>query len=209
MCVTHAVMPTYFLRYCCLVFWAAVPTSISWATFIIAIITIIAGAAIWLVLAFGIIIDASVLVAMLRSPEFFAILVGLVVLIRLFFAQYWVWKAEREARIKAKEAVNNRENRKNIKVTLGRLIPEAESLMARCRDTTIIPPHDEANTWAQQVEAFLLNNLDESYIPRFRSGSNVMPFLPAGMSSLDHSNLYRGLQIRTARLNEFIKELSI
>jgi hypothetical protein len=76
------------LRYCYLVFWAAVPTSISWATFIIAIITIIAGAAIWLVLAFGIIIDASMLVAMLRSPEFFAILVGLVVLIRLFFAQY-------------------------------------------------------------------------------------------------------------------------
>ena len=82
---THAVMPIYFLRYCCLVFWAAVPTSISWATFIIAIITIIAGAAIWLVLAFGIIVEATGLMAMLRSPEFFAILVGLVVLIRLFF----------------------------------------------------------------------------------------------------------------------------
>jgi hypothetical protein len=88
MCVTHAVMPTYFLRYCCLVFWAAVPTSISWATFIIAIITIIAGAAIWLVLAFGIIVEATGLMAMLRSPEFFAILVGLVILIRLFFGNY-------------------------------------------------------------------------------------------------------------------------
>src|ERR1700738_420565 len=67
----------------------------------------------------------------------------------------------------------------------------------------ISPPNDDSNAWAQRVETFLLSNLDESYIPRFRDGSNIIPLLPAGMSSRDHSNLYRDLQIRIARLNEF------
>ena len=122
----------------------------------------------------------------------------------LFVAYVRRWLAYREL----EAAVNNQDNRKNVSIALGRFLPVAETLMTRCRDTTVSPPNAEADSWAQQVEDFLLSNLDESYIARFRDDSKTMPLLPAGMLSQDHTNLYRGLQIRKANLHEFIKELS-
>jgi hypothetical protein len=202
-------MPTDFFRYCHLVFWAAVPTSLSWATFIIAIITLIVGAAIWLVLAFGIIVDASGLAVMLRSPEFFAILVGLVVLIRLFFAQYWVWKDEQKARTEAESKVNKRETRKNIRIALGGFHQEGRVLMSRCEtEINDPPPIADANSWADKVETFLRDNLDESYISRFQDNSNILAVAVLPQPPRDHLNLLLRIRVRVINLNKFVEECS-
>lgn len=95
-----------FLRYCLDVFFVALRPSISWAQFIIALIVIVIGCTIWLAAAFGMTIDASGLVTMIRSPTFYVMLFGVVVLVRLAFAQYWMWVDEHNARIKAETQLN-------------------------------------------------------------------------------------------------------
>jgi hypothetical protein len=125
------------------------------------------------------------------------------------FSSFWIWNVEHEARLNTESKDNNQENRKNIRVALGRFLPAAGSLMDLCRNVTISPPNDDANAWGQQVEAFLLSNLDESYISRFRDGSNIMPLHPVGGLPQDHLNLWCSMRIRMVRLQEFIKELSI
>jgi hypothetical protein len=93
------------LRYCRDVFYVALRPSISWAQFIIAIIIIIVGCAIWLATGFGMTIDPSDLVTMVRSPTFYVMLVGVVVAVRLVFAQYWMWVDEHKARISAENQI--------------------------------------------------------------------------------------------------------
>src|ERR1700731_3348466 len=58
------------------------------------------------------------------------------------FASYWVWKVEREARIDAESKVNQREDRKNIRITLGEFLASGRSLMAQCHKENIPPPID-------------------------------------------------------------------
>ena len=192
------------LRYYCLVVRTAFTHSLSVTQDVLFVAILCVGAAIWLAPTFHMTIDLTSWASALSGWAVAAITFGSIIGLRLLLASYWIWKGEREARIAAESTANNQETRKNIRVALGRFIHEADSLMARCRDMTISPPNDDSNAWAQRVETFLLSNLDESYIPRFRDGSNIIPLLPAGMSSRDHSNLYRDLQIRIARLNEFM-----
>lgn len=89
------------LGYCCLVVQFTVRHAISRASFIIAIISIITGAAPWLAPNFGMIIEASGLEAMLHSSKFYAGVVALIILLNLICAQYRIWIEERAARIKA------------------------------------------------------------------------------------------------------------
>jgi hypothetical protein len=93
------------LRYCGLVFRTALHHSVSWAQFIIAIIIIIAGAAIEILRSFGMTIETTELMTMLRSPTFLAMLAGWVIVFRLVCAQYWIWSEEHDARIKAETQV--------------------------------------------------------------------------------------------------------
>jgi hypothetical protein len=104
-CAIRADMSACFLVYSRLVFSFAARHAISRAQFIIAIISLITGAAMWLAPAFGMTIDASGLVAMLHSPSFYAMLVGSVFILNLIYAQYRVWVDERTTRIKAESQV--------------------------------------------------------------------------------------------------------
>jgi hypothetical protein len=94
-----------FLRYCGLVLLVALRHSVSWAQFIIAIIIVISGSVIWLAPSFGMSIDPSEFVTMLRSPTFLAGLVGGIIALRLILAPYWIWSDERNARIVAETQV--------------------------------------------------------------------------------------------------------
>jgi predicted permease len=79
-----------FLRYCRLVFWVALRHSVSWAQYIIAVIIIIVGAAVWLTPSFGVTIDPSELVTMVRSPAFVAMILGAIIALRFILAPYWI-----------------------------------------------------------------------------------------------------------------------
>ena len=50
-------------------------------------------------------IDASGLLAWLSNPAFYAIFFGSVVVCRLLCAPYWIWKEERQARLKTEALV--------------------------------------------------------------------------------------------------------
>lgn len=94
-----------------------------------------------------------------------------------------------------------------IRVALGKFLGEGQSLMSRCGDEQIDPPSTEADRWAAEAESFLSENLDNSYIARFRSGSGL-PLAANSIASLPHRKLWGGLHLRVARLQEFIKEQS-
>jgi hypothetical protein len=95
------------LDYSCRVFLAALSSSVARANFIISVIIVIAGAAIWFAPNLGMTIDASELMTTLRSPAFLTALVGAVISFRLVCAQYWLWTEEHDARIKAESQTRN------------------------------------------------------------------------------------------------------
>jgi hypothetical protein len=93
------------IDYSCRVVLAALSSSVARANFIISVIIVIAGAAIWFAPSLGMMIDASELMPTLRSPPFLTALVGAVILFRLVSAQYWIWTEEHNARIKAESQI--------------------------------------------------------------------------------------------------------
>lgn len=125
------------------------------------------------------------------------------------FASYWVWKVEREARIKAENEINNRENRKNIRIALSRFYQEGQALRLRCeKEIDDPPPNGDATLWAGKTEVFICNQLDESWIVRFRANSDVQAVTPLPQPPRDHYHLWGWIHNRLNNLNEFIKELS-
>jgi hypothetical protein len=77
--------------------------------------------------------------------------------------------------------------------------------MVRCGNDSEPPPEQEAQSWADNVEAYFHKEMDDSYIARFRNGSGL-PLTVNSIHSVPHRNLWAGLWIRTSRLQEFIKE---
>jgi hypothetical protein len=131
----------------------------------------------------------------------------LFVLHACFISPFFVWKVEREARMDAESKLNKRENRKNIRITLGEFLAGGRSLMAQCHKENIPPPIDETNQWNGNVEGYLANMLDTSYVERFHTATGIM-LTSVGPSSETHKQVWRALFIRRYRLQEFIKELS-
>jgi hypothetical protein len=104
-CVMLPRYPCVSRATCGLVLLVALRHSVSWAQFTIAIILVISGSFIWLAPSFGMSIDPSEFVTMLRSPTFLAVLVGGIIALRLGLAPYWIWSDERNARIMAETQV--------------------------------------------------------------------------------------------------------
>ena len=95
----------YYFR---LVLWTAFRHSASLAQAILFLVFVIIGAAIWFLPMFGMTVNSSALLDILGAPQFYAILFGSVVIMRLICAPYWVWKAEREARLLAEAKFDKR-----------------------------------------------------------------------------------------------------
>ena len=90
---------------------------------------------------------------------------------------------------------------------LGAFLAEGDELNLRCHNEKELPPNDEADKWDDREAEFLRERLGESYIARFRSGAG----LPMGLTSIaskDHRDLSSGIKVGTARLEQFIAELS-
>jgi hypothetical protein len=100
-------------------------------------------------------------------------------------------------------------NRKSIRNSLTSLYLDGQSIMQKCLDQQLEPPHVEANDWAKKVESFLSETLEGSYVARFRDNSDIMDVRPVGQFSQDSINLWRAVRSRIIRMNEFIKELSV
>jgi hypothetical protein len=112
---------------------------------------------------------------------------------------YWPYRELRIARF----IVDKRKTRE----TLGLFLHEGSILRGQCGNEKEQPPEDAAIDWANKVEDFLCSSLDESYVARFRDGSNL-PMTANSIASLAHRHLWSWIRVRMARLQEFIKELS-
>jgi len=126
----------------------------------------------------------------------------------VFIAPYRSWRKVTLIAAAEKERADALTNRKKERVALARLYSDGQILMNRCLNKDTEPPNSDANVWASNVEQFIIKNFDESYVARFRDGSNILPMHPAAGLPQDHVNLWAGLRIRVIRLNEFIKEMS-
>jgi hypothetical protein len=98
------------IYYCRLVIWTAFRHSASMAQAILFFILVIIGAAIWLLPIFGMTVNSSALLSIFAVPQFYAILFGSIVIVRLICAPYWVWKAERIKIIELEAKLRTPEN---------------------------------------------------------------------------------------------------
>jgi len=195
------------LRFCVLVVRTAFSHSLTLAQDFLFCCVLLVGAAIWLAPRFNMSVDLAPWASALNGWTVGAVTFGSIVALRLICAPYWVWQDERTARNLAEAATNNKTQRKQTRVVLGGFLAEGQPLMTRCADEEKPPPSDDAEAWAEKVETFLLGNLDESYIARFRDDSNL-PMTGTSIFSQPHRVLWGRLRVRMARLQEFIKELS-
>ena len=97
--------------------------------------------------------------------------------------------------------------RQAIGVALGEFLEEGRLLKIQCSNEEDPPPNDEADAWGERAEVCFRENLDESYVARFRNHEG----LPAGFTSIRsraHQRLSSGIGTRLARLEQFLAELT-
>jgi hypothetical protein len=134
---------------------------------------------------------------------------GLTAVVCFVFASFRIWKMEREARIDAESKVNTRETRKNIRIVLSGYNEEGRVLISRCKtEIHDPPPIADANSWAHKVETFLRDNLDESYISRFRDDTGILGVAVIPSPPEAHLILLLWIRVRVINLNKFVEECS-
>ena len=79
----------------------------------------------------------------------------------------------------------NEARRTMIRENLGTFIGQGMSLMERCAVEVRPPPNQDATEWARNVERYLLNNLGQSYVERFRNSSGL-PMTASAITDLAH-----------------------
>jgi hypothetical protein len=84
---------------------------------------------------------------------------------------------------------------------------EGQELQRRCAEQSVPPPGADADAWAQRAEAFLEKELGADYIASFRNAADLMPLEPGNISSEPHKNLWRGINNRVVRLEQFLQQL--
>jgi hypothetical protein len=95
-----------------------------------------------------------------------------------------------------------------IRESLGLLLLEGQQIQQMCGNEKEPAPSNQAQEWADRAEAYLSENLGQSYVARFRSGAGLPPgSTPMYWHSMEHRNLLTHLQVRLARLNQFLEEL--
>jgi hypothetical protein len=102
------------IHYWRLVLWTAFQHSVSLAQAVIFLIFVTIGGVVWLLPIFGMTANLSALLNIITAPQFYATLFGSVVIMRLICAPYWVWKDEKDTRIKAEKQLAETLNQNNI-----------------------------------------------------------------------------------------------
>ena len=106
-----------------------------------------------------------------------------------------------------KAQLDPRQHRKQIREALGAFLAEGIQLRDQCTNENQPPPNAAADDWAARTQEYLRANLGTEYIPRFRDHSGL-PTRYSSIASEAHVRLWSGLMTRTARLQEFIRELA-
>lgn len=183
----------------------------------------------WLRTAFGGVLDRTALVAfgVFAAAEvarrFFAAAVpvvsdwywsipfwALVAVIawRLVRAPLEIWREDQATITGLGAAADSDAKRKAIRMEFAQLIHDGETIMTRCRDPEDATVQDDANAWGDRAEAKIIELLDESYIPRFRSSTGTPSNVIVGPGSKENGGYWSGVRNRVFRLQEFTREVS-
>jgi hypothetical protein len=101
--------------------------------------------------------------------------------------------------------LDDRERRRQVRGALGNFLEEGRQLMIRCTNESLPEPTADAEAWSNTAETFFQQNMDDSFIARFRDDSGL-PMTATSIASNPHRNLWAGIRVRTSRLQEFIME---
>jgi hypothetical protein len=101
--------------------------------------------------------------------------------------------------------IDERERRKLTRITLGTLLDEGQRLLVSCANDALACNDNDANAWAARAETVFHNQMDDSYIARFRSSPGFSFTVPTITSPL-RQTLWNGINNRNTRLQEFIRE---
>jgi hypothetical protein len=126
-------------------------------------------------------------------------------IIRCFWAPFHFYRAVQNNAVTLQEITERLKKRPEVRETLGLFILEGQELIDRCADEKRPPPYEEFVKWAQKIEGFLGDHLDNTHILRFRSVEGL-PVTATSIVSIEHRSLLTNLHVRLARLQEFIKE---
>jgi len=111
----------------------------------------------------------------------------------------------REASLRTQ--LDDRERRKAVRNALGAFLAEGRQLLSECANEREPPPEQKAEDWAARTEAYLNEHLDAGHVALFRSGGGL-PMTATSISSIPHRQLWSGIRVRVARLEQFISQLS-
>jgi len=113
---------------------------------------------------------------------------------------------EKEVRQDLEAQLEQRQQRREIRESLGGFLTQGRQLRSRCANEQEPPPNAEGDEWAATVETFLRERLGESYIARFQSDAGL-PLSATSISSIPHRMLWGRINTRMARLQQFLEEL--
>ena len=97
-------------------------------------------------------------------------------------------------------------NRGRRREKLGRFLREGQELQRQCADERSSPPDAEADGWAARTEAYLKKHLGSDYVASYRNAAGL-PMGLTSISSKSHRDLEGGIDMRLARLQQFLEEL--
>jgi hypothetical protein len=116
-------------------------------------------------------------------------------------------KLDAEATIETnalKQELDGRQSKREIRLALGNLMDEGQSLMRAIQNSSMRGMPVEYQSWCEKAEAYL-RGLDESLVPRFRDESGFPADFPSGMFVANAAH-YLGVKARVGRLNQFIEQ---
>ena len=121
----------------------------------------------------------------------------------------WYRAADTEMNSAIAKSEKSAESKKFIEVReqLGLFLAEGIELLRLTRNEATPAPTEAAEAWNMRVISYLESALGSSFAHRFIDASG----LPMGITSLQseaHRKLEGGLKVRTARLQQFLSELS-
>lgn len=102
----------------------------------------------------------------------------------------------------------NSPDRKTLRLTLSEFITEGEALKKKCRVEGEDLPTQEIGGWLNRMVAFLSEKLDPSYVHRLHSNAGLSPLEPVGNLTDEQRKMWRLVNHRIERLNQFLSELS-
>ncbi len=129
----------------------------------------------------------------------------MIFIIRLFLAPAHLYEKSKNRIEELEIALSKRTDKRRIRDSLSGFLMEGKKLMVSCNDETQPPPFQETDLWQKEIEEFLNDNLEPSFVARFCNPAGL-PMAANSIASIQHRNLWAGIHFRLARLSQFLEE---